>query len=247
MFSIGVIGAGQFSRHFIPLWKAHPFISKVSITDLIPDRSATFAQDFDIDTFESAEQMLASDVDAVAIFAQRHLHGPIAIAALKAGKHVYSAVPMATEVDEIEEILKLVRETGLTYMMGETGFYYPNTVFCRRKNKEGAFGDFVYGESAYYHDMDHGFYDAFKYSGGENWKRVAGAPPMHYPTHSTAPIIATTDSYVTKVSCFGYVDKSDDGLFGAGKNDWDNPFSNQVALHQLALSLIHISEPTRPY
>lgn len=239
MFTVGIVGAGQFSRHFIPLFKAHPSISRVAITDLVPERRAEFAAEFDIDTYDSFEQMLDSSIDAVAIFTQRHLHGPMVIAALNAGKHVYSAVPMAIDIEHIREIIRLVEKTRLTYYMGETGVYYPAAVYCRRRFAEGAFGDFVYAESQYYHDMDHGFYDAYKYSGGERWQRAAGIPPMFYPTHSTSPVIAATDSYVTKVSCFGYVDKVDDGVFGVGNNDWDNPFSNQVAIQHLANGGIH--------
>ena len=43
--------------------------------------------------------MLESDVDAVAIFTQRWTHGPLVVQALRAGKHVYSAVPMAISED----------------------------------------------------------------------------------------------------------------------------------------------------
>ena len=42
---------------------------------------------------------------------------------LKAGKYVYSAVPETTSVKEIIEIEQLVRETKLTCLMGETGYY----------------------------------------------------------------------------------------------------------------------------
>ncbi len=45
--------------------------------------------------------MLESDVDAVAIFTQRWTHGPLVVQALRAGKHVYSAVPMAITEEEI--------------------------------------------------------------------------------------------------------------------------------------------------
>lgn len=88
MFAIGVVGAGQFSRQFIPLFQAHPLISRVAVTDLVPERRQEFADTFGVETFDSFEDILASDLDAVAIFTERHLHGPQAIAALEAGKHV---------------------------------------------------------------------------------------------------------------------------------------------------------------
>ncbi len=57
------------------------------------------------------------------------------IRALKAGKHVYSPVPMASRVEECQEIVGLVRQTGLTYMMGETCYYYPCAMFAEKHIK----------------------------------------------------------------------------------------------------------------
>lgn len=228
---IGISGAGSFSESFIPLFKVHPYVKSVAIAEVFPERRRRIASKFEIeDTYESHEMMCESDIDAIALFTQRHLHGPQAISALKKGKHVYSAVPAFSAVDEGEEIVKLVEETGLTYMMGETSYYYPSALFCRNKFKKGEFGSFVYGEGEYYHDMSHGFYDAYKFSGGDQWKRVAGIPPMYYPTHSTSMIVSITGAFMTQVSCLGYVDKHDDSVYGFGNNLWDNPFSNQTAL-----------------
>ncbi|MDF2721553.1 MAG: oxidoreductase domain protein [Paenibacillus sp.] len=228
---IGVVGAGSFSKSFVPLFKAHPLVEKVYITDLIPERSANFVEKFGVESYASFEDMLKGDVNCIAIFAQRHLHGPLAIKALQAGKHVYSAVPMADKVEEIEQIVSLAKQTGQIYMMGETGYYYPGALFCRKELKKGSFGRFAYAESCYYHDMDHGFYGSFQHSGGEQWRRVAGVPPMHYPTHSIGALVSSVGAHVQKVSCFGFRDdQHEDGVFGEGKNDWDNPFSNETAL-----------------
>ncbi len=105
--NIGFVGAGGFAKGFVPLFKLHPLADKVYITDLIPERREEYAAKFDIGTFDSFDAMLESDIDSVAIFTQRHLHGLLAIRALKAGKHVYSAVPMADKICEIQEIIDL--------------------------------------------------------------------------------------------------------------------------------------------
>lgn len=95
--------------------------------------------------FDGFDDAIASDaINSVAIFTQRDLHGPMAISALKAGKHVYSAVPMALDIDDILEIVRLVKETGLTYIMGETGIYRLASIYCRKKFATNEMGDFVY-------------------------------------------------------------------------------------------------------
>ncbi|TDE98698.1 Gfo/Idh/MocA family oxidoreductase [Occultella glacieicola] len=231
MISIGISGAGLFAESFIPLFAKHPLVERVVLADLIPDRLAEVAARHGItETAASHAQLCASDVDAVAIFAQRHLHGPLTIEALEAGKHVYCAVPIASSPADVEQIVATVERTGLVYASGETSYYYPHTIYCRDRYAAGDFGAFVYGEGNYLHDMTHGFYTAFQHSGGEHWRRVAGFPPMYYPTHSTGAVLGVTGARVTQVSCLGYTDTEDDGVFGTGRNEWDNPFSNQTAL-----------------
>lgn len=230
---ICIIGCGSFARNFVPLFKAHPATDKVFVCDLIPERSAEYSKKFEVEVIPSFEDALArKDVNAVAIFVQRHLHGPLVIQALKAGKHVYSAVPCASTVEEIFEIERLVRETRLTYSMGETGFYRAATVFCREKMKSGEMGDFVWGEAQYNHDQRH-----FDYTrNGPDWRKVAGIPPMLYPTHSTAMILgAMPGVYITKVSALGYTEKYLPDIFGTnGVNLWNNPFSNTAMLARLS-------------
>ena len=131
--SIGVVGAGQFAGQFTKLFKLHPQVSRVLVTDLVPERASELNELQQLDgTLPDFEAVLASDVDAVAIFTQRWTHGALVLAALRAGKHVYSAVPMAISRDEIAAIIDAVRETGLTYMMGETSYYNPAAVFARK-------------------------------------------------------------------------------------------------------------------
>ncbi|MGC5173076.1 Gfo/Idh/MocA family protein [Microbacterium sp. DT81.1] len=234
-FKVGVVGLGQFAPEFMDLFQSHPHVSEVYVCDVVGERAERVRNDFGAQrAFTDFNELLDSDVDAVAIFTQRWMHGQMAIAALKRGKHVYSAVPMAIEVAEIEEILRLVRETGLTYMMGETSYYYPAVVYCRNQWRAGKFGRFVYGEGEYLHDMTDGFYKAFQFSGGENWKATASFPPMLYPTHSISNVLAVTGSYATSVSCLGFVDTVDDGVFDKNVSLWQNDFSNETALFTTA-------------
>lgn len=229
--SIGVVGAGQFAPSFIPLFQAHPLVDEVCLAELDPDRRATQAARFGLERVaETHQDLLTGDVDAVAIFSQRWTHAPIAIEALDAGKHVYSAVPAAISLEEMKALVAKVADTGLTYMVGETSYYYPAAVYCRERFAMGEFGRFVYGEGEYLHDMSVGFYEAFQFSGGPDWKATASFPPMLYPTHSTSMVLSVTGAHMTSVSCLGQVDQHEDGVFDPDISLWRNPFSNQTAL-----------------
>ncbi len=229
--TIGVCGAGQFATSFIPLFRAHPLVDEVYLAEVLPERRAAQAGRFGITrTFASLDDLCRSDVDAIALFTQRWTHGPQAIQALKAGKHVYSAVPAAVTLEELAELIATVTAAGLTYMLGETSYYYPATLYCRERFAQGDFGRFIYGEGEYLHDMSHGFYEAYQHSGGAEWKATASFPPMLYPSHSVSMILSVTGARLTDVSCLGWVDDHDDGVFQADISQWGNTFSNETAL-----------------
>src|SRR5699024_12426015 len=99
------VGIGQFGSHFAELFAAHPDIEAVYAVDSVPDR---------IDALEAKgmrfagrldpfEELLVSDVAATPVCTQRWTHGEHALAALRAGRPVYSAGPMASEEEEIRE------------------------------------------------------------------------------------------------------------------------------------------------
>jgi predicted dehydrogenase len=233
--SIGIVGAGQFAGQFSALFKLHPEVSAVYVTDLLPERAADLNRSQDLNgTFADFNAMLASDVDAVAIFTQRWTHGHLVVAALRAGKHVYSAVPMAISEEEIAAIIDAVKQTGLTYMMGETSYYNPATVFARKRIADGEFGRVFYSEGDYVHDMDLGFYAAYEYSGGPDWKRTASYPPMLYPTHSIGGVLGAIPSHAVSVSAIGVRDDRGDGVFDRDVSMFNNDFSNASALFELA-------------
>lgn len=232
---LGICGVGAFADSFIPLFNAHPLVDEVVLCDLDADKLRAKSERFGIPrTCPSLDDLCETDVDAVAVITQHWLHAPQAVQALRAGKHVYCAVPAAHSMDELGDLVRAVEETGRTYMVGETSYYYPCAIYCRERFAKGDFGRIVYGEGEYYHDFDHGLYDVLKWRGGKDWRKYAAGPPMYYPTHSTSMIISVTGAHMTGVSCLGFVDDHEDGLFRAEVNIWGNVFSNETALFRMS-------------
>jgi hypothetical protein len=65
-------------------------------------------------SYEDFRELLAKekDLDAVVVSTPDHWHALIAIAAMRAGKHVYSQKPMAHTVWEARQMAKVAKETG---------------------------------------------------------------------------------------------------------------------------------------
>lgn len=233
--SLGICGVGGFARCFIPLFKAHPAVDRVVLCDLNEELLQQRSQEFDIPhTCPSLDELCQSDVDAIAIITQHHLHGPQAVQALRSGKHVYSAVPSAVSMDEIAELVRAVEETGKVYMVGETSYYYPCTIYCRERFRKGDFGHIVYGEAEYLHDYSHGLYEVKQRRHGKDWEKYYGIPPMFYPTHSVSMIVSVTGAHATHVSGMGFVDRHGDHLYARKDNVWQNPFSNETMLCKMS-------------
>lgn len=232
---IGIVGFGEFSESFLDLFLTHPDVEKVVGAELMPERREHIQKEFGLSKmYESYDDMLDgdSDLDCIGIFTQRHQHGPMVIKALKAGKNVFSAVPLACEIEEANEIMRLVEEKHLIYMAAETCYYFPCAIFCRERHKQGRFGKFVFGEAQYYHDITEMF-DSFS-SGGSEWKKIAGIPPMYYSTHSMSMLFLSAGERPVEVSCMGFEDTFNDGIYGKGNNYWDNPFSNETAIFKMS-------------
>ena len=167
--SLGLVGLGSFGSSFARLFKNHPLVDRIGLCDLEPERIARFADDPSFsdkftpsDAYRSLDEILKADFDALVIITQPWLHAEQAVKAMQAGKHVYSAVPVVSlpDGDEIldwcSKIVDTCKSTGMRYMLGETTFYRPQSMYCRRKAAEGAFGQFVFSEGEYLHDVEHG-------------------------------------------------------------------------------------------
>ncbi|HYG34776.1 MAG TPA: Gfo/Idh/MocA family oxidoreductase [Clostridia bacterium] len=61
------------------------------------------------------------DIEAVMIATPDHMHAPMTLAALRAGKHVYVEKPMAHTIEEARVMTKVAKETGLVTQMGNNG------------------------------------------------------------------------------------------------------------------------------
>lgn len=215
---IGIVG-GRFGATF--QWHEHPDCIVQAVSDLRPERLANLVKVYGCEkTYPSLEELIKDrNIDAVGIFTGAPDHVRHAVACLKAGKHVISAVPACMTIEEAEELLDTVKKTGLSYMMAETSYWHPSVISARKWVKEGKFGEIFYTEAEYHHP---GLDTLFIEDGKRTWRY--GLPPMNYPTHCTAYLVGVTGERLTKVSCTGW----NDGSQYYKDNQYKNPFCNET-------------------
>ncbi len=255
--SIGLVGLGMFGSAFADMFISHPLVDRVALCDREPQRMDRFADSAlwqetgkfaRKDMYASLDDILESDLDALVIITQPWLHAHQCVRAMESGKHVYSAVPIITIpdgneiLDWCDKIVDTCRKTGMRYMLGETTYYHPQAMFCRRKAEEGMFGDFVYSEGEYCHDVDapgcnlrHVKEARLASAAGQEWielkksydaRGIKGAP-MHYPSHSVSGPMSVMKAHARRVTAYGYKNRNGDPF-------QDDAFSNEVALFEMS-------------
>ncbi len=217
---IGIVGGG-FGAAF--QWHLHPEARVTAVCDLRPDRLRRLAEVYRCGaTYANFREFLRHpELDAVGVFTPAPLHAWMAIEAMKAGKHVLSAVPAGMSVEELERLLETVRRTGLRYMMAETSYYRAEIITCRQWASEGRFGTIFYSEAEYHHEGLLAL--MFDERGLPTWRH--GFPPMLYPTHSTGMVIPVTGERLVEVQAIGW----GDGHEVLQTNQYKNPFWNTTA------------------
>ena len=190
--NVAVIGLG-FGAEFIPIYQKHPNANIMAICQRNETRLNEIGNAFSIaKRFTSYDDLLKDkEIDAVHINTPIPDHAIQSIKALKAGKHVACTVPMATTVKECEEIVKLTKETGLTYMMMETVVYAREFLFMKEMYDKGELGKLQFIKASHQQDMD-------------GWPNYwPGLPPMYYATHCVGPVLGLVRGEAEYVSCFG--------------------------------------------
>src|SRR4051812_26864484 len=94
---VGIAGAGWPGTKHAEGYAAAGGFQIVAVADLIPDRRAKLKAAFNVpQEFADASELIKDkSIDAISICLPNHLHAPIALAALRAGKHVVIEAPPA--------------------------------------------------------------------------------------------------------------------------------------------------------
>ena len=190
--NVAIIGLG-FGAEFIPIYQRHPNATMYAICQRNAEKLNKIGDAFGVATrYTSYDDVLADpQVDFVHINSPINDHAWMSIAALKAGKHVMCTVPMATTIEECQEIVRLVKETGLTYMMAETVVYSREFLFIQELYEAGELGKLQYMQASHPQEME---------GWPEYWERMV---PMHYATHVVSPVLGLVKGHAEYVSCFG--------------------------------------------
>lgn len=118
---VGLIGSGNLSRwNHLPNIQKNRYCGLIGIHSSSPVRGKSYAARFNAEYCTTREQDLFEDPDinAILIASRNQHHGRQALAALRAGKHVFVEKPMALTVEDCCNLYHAVQETGNLLTVG---------------------------------------------------------------------------------------------------------------------------------
>jgi predicted dehydrogenase len=143
----GVIGTGNRGSADLASALAQPGVKINALCDLKPDRldkAATAAASHKPATYKDYRDLLArSDIDAVIIATPCDLHVEMAIAALKAGKHVYCEKPAGITPESIQRLVDAARASSRVFQIGQQMRSMLRLRRAIEKIHEGAIGEVI--------------------------------------------------------------------------------------------------------
>ena len=158
--NIGLIGTGFMGKGHAMAYQMVPkifrpapaFPNLMVVGDVTEDLARRAARDFGAEKWVVGwEQVVADEgVDLVDITTPNNLHKEIALAAAKAGKHIYCEKPLALNGKDAKEMYEAAASAGVITMVGFNYIKNPVALLAREMIEAGELGE-IYHFRGYFH------------------------------------------------------------------------------------------------
>ena len=139
----GILGLGRAGSAFVAPILAHPHAAITAAADVRPDTRERFARDMAAEMHATPEGLCASaSVDVVYVATPTHLHTEHVLLAIRNGKHVLVAKPMATTLKDAHAMLEAAAKAGLSLIEAHPQSMDPPVLGMRGIIERGELGAF---------------------------------------------------------------------------------------------------------
>lgn len=195
---IGIIGLGMRGPDAIKRMSFIEGVQIVAICDKYPDRVSSSQQILVGSGLPTAAEYSGEegwkalvereDIDLVYTCTPWRLHTPIALYAMKNGKHAATEVPTAVTLDDCWAIVETSEKTRKHCVMLENCCYDFFELLTLNMARNGIFGELVHAEGAYLHNLLDLNFSKTGYADMWRLRENASRNGNLYPTHGLGPI-----------------------------------------------------------
>jgi len=122
---IGVVGVGVMGSNHARVLAGLPGAQLAGVADMDAKQADFVARTLNCAAVSDVVGLLDLGVDAITVAAPTHLHREVALAAIARGVHVLVEKPIASTVEEGQEIIDAARSAGVTLMVGHVERFNP--------------------------------------------------------------------------------------------------------------------------
>ena len=138
---IGIIGCGNISAAYLRTAQAFRILEVAAVADLDPSRACARAKEFGVPRACGVDELLADPEIRIAVnLTNPQAHTEVNLAALAAGKHVYTEKPLAVTREDGQRVVTAAREAGLRLGCAPGTFLGGGLQTCRKLIDDGVIG-----------------------------------------------------------------------------------------------------------
>jgi UDP-N-acetyl-2-amino-2-deoxyglucuronate dehydrogenase len=183
MYGFGVVGAGMIGHYHAEAIKGLPNARLAAVCDQVPAAAEKLASQCGCEAESSVEKLLCrDDVEVVTVATPSGLHGEVAIAAARHGKHCIVEKPIEITLPKIDAVLEAHDKAGTT-VGGIFNMRYEATARLFKKAVEaGRFGRLTFGMAYGPWWREQSYYDNGGWRG--TWALDGGGALMNQGIHT---------------------------------------------------------------
>jgi predicted dehydrogenase len=175
-FAVVGLGAGRGCARRI---NENPRAELVAVADANEER-ARIGEQFNIDWYTDLDKILErDDVDVVYLMTPNGIHAEQGIKCARAGKNVMITKPIATTVEQVDELIAECDKAGVKLLGQYSNRYNPTTHMIKRAIENGKFGNLILANQSLKYFRPQRYYDGWH----GTWEGGGGST-LTIPIHS---------------------------------------------------------------
>jgi predicted dehydrogenase len=129
---VAVVGAGEFGKNHVRVWRQMEGAEMAGIVDTNPDRAAKIAAEFDTRVIPDLDALATEGVSAVSLAVPTKEHARVGCRLLEAGIDVLVEKPMAASVEDADRLIVSAARAHRILQIGHVERFNPAVVAAQK-------------------------------------------------------------------------------------------------------------------
>jgi UDP-N-acetylglucosamine 3-dehydrogenase len=142
--NVGVIGVGSMGYNHVRIYSELENANLLAISDMVRGTLDNVSKEFNTVGYVDYDNILQiDDIEAVNICVPTVFHHDVVMRAIEAGKNVLVEKPVASHINEAQEMIEAAKDAGVILATGHVERFNPAVRVAKRLLQEGEIGEVV--------------------------------------------------------------------------------------------------------